>query len=286
MEARRARVVGPLEVLSTYLSYPFVVNALVVGALVALCSSLLGTTLVMKRLSYIGDGLSHVAFGAYAVASVAGITRNMLVIAPVTVLAAVVLLRRGRTAKVKGDAAISMMAVAALAFGYLVMNVFGARSNIAGDVCSTLFGSTSILTLTSLDVRLCAVMSIAVVGGFALLYNRIFAVTFDETFARACGMPVGRYNMVIAIMIALVIVVGMNLVGALMLSALVVFPALSAMRIAGTFRNVTIISACIGSLCAVVGMVASILAGTPVGPTIVLLDVVAFALCSVIRLFK
>ena len=286
MEARRARVVGPLEVLSTYLSYPFVVNALVVGALVALCSSLLGTTLVMKRLSYIGDGLSHVAFGAYAVASVAGITRNMLVIAPVTVLAAVVLLRRGRTAKVKGDAAISMMAVAALAFGYLVMNVFGARSNIAGDVCSTLFGSTSILTLTSLDVGLCAVMSIAVVGGFVLLYNRIFAVTFDETFARACGMPVGRYNMVIAIMIALVIVVGMNLVGALMLSALVVFPALSAMRIAGTFRNVTIISACIGVLCAVVGMVASILAGTPVGPTIVLLDVVAFALCSVIRLIK
>ncbi|MCR5582897.1 MAG: metal ABC transporter permease [Eggerthellaceae bacterium] len=277
---------GPLEVLSTYLSYPFVVNALVVGALVALCSSLLGTTLVMKRLSYIGDGLSHVAFGAYAVASVAGITRNMLIIAPVTVLAAVILLRRGRTAKVKGDAAISMMAVAALAFGYLVMNVFGARSNIAGDVCSTLFGSTSILTLTSLDVGLCALMSLAVVGGFALLYNRIFAVTFDETFARACGMPVGRYNMVIAIMIALVIVVGMNLVGALMLSALVVFPALSAMRIAGTFRNVTIISACIGVLCAVAGMLASILAGTPVGPTIVLLDVAAFALCSVIRLIK
>lgn len=277
---------GPLDLLATYLSYPFVVNALMVGALVALCSSLLGTTLVMKRLSYIGDGLSHVAFGAYAVASVAGITRNMLIIAPVTVLAAILLLRRGQSAKVKGDAAISMMAVSALAAGYLIMNVFGTRANIAGDVCSTLFGSTSMLTLTSLDVGLCAIMSVAVVGGFALLYNRVFAVTFDEAFARACGLPVGRYNLLIAIMIAFVIVVGMNLVGALMLSALVVFPALSAMRVAGTFRNVTIVSACIGVTCSIAGMLVSILAGTPVGPTIVLLDVVAFALFSLVGFLK
>lgn len=269
---------SPFEQLAVYLSYPFVVNALVVGTLVALCSSLLGTTLVMKRLSYIGDGLSHVAFGAYAVAAVAGITRDMLVIAPVTVLAAVLLLWRGQSAKVKGDAAIAMMSVTALAAGYLVMNVFGTKGNVSGDVCSTLFGSTSILTLTPFDVGVSAVMSVAVVGGFALLYTRVFAVTFDEGFARASGLPVHRYNLAVAVMIALVIVVGMNLVGALLLSALVVFPALSAMRACHTFRAVTVLAAAIGSTCAVVGMLASMLLGTPVGSTIVMLDALAFAL--------
>lgn len=274
-----------IERLAMYLSYPFVINALVVGALVALCSSLLGTTLVMKRLSYIGDGLSHVAFGAYAVAAVAGVTHDMLIIAPVTVLAAVLLLWRGQSAKVKGDAATAMMAVTALALGYLLMNVFGTKSNVAGDVCSSLFGSTSILTLTAFDVGVCAVMSVAVVGGFVLLYNRVFAVTFDETFARASGIPVGRYNLAIAIMIAFVIVVGMNLVGALLLSALVVFPALSAMRVCRTFRSVTIAAAVIGVACAVVGMVVSMLAGTPVGSTIVALDALVFAMFCAVRLF-
>lgn len=264
--------------LATYLSYPFVVNALIVGALVALCSSLLGTTLVMKRLSFIGDGLSHVAFGAYAVAAVAGITQDMLIIAPVTVIAAILLLRRGQSAKVKGDAAIAMMSVCALALGYLVMNVFGARSNVSGDVCSTLFGSTSILTLTGFDVAMSAVMSLVVVGGFVLLYNRVFSVTFDESFTRASGLPAGRYNLAIAVMIAFVIVVGMNLVGALLLSALVVFPALSAMRVARTFKSVTVLAAAIGTACAIVGMLASILLGTPVGSTIVLLDALAFGL--------
>ena len=272
---------GVLEQLAVYLSYPFVVNALVVGVLVALCSSLLGTTLVMKRLSFIGDGLSHVAFGAYAVAAVAGVTQNMLVIAPVTVVAAVLLLRRGQSAKVKGDAAIAMMAVTALAAGYLIMNVFGTRSNVAGDVCSTLFGSTSILTLSSFDVGACAVMSVVVVGGFALLYNRVFAVTFDEAFARASGLPVGRCNLAVAVMIALVIVVGMNLVGALLLSALVVFPALSAMRVCRTFRSVTVLAAVIGVTCALLGMLASILLGTPVGSTIVMLDALSFCLFCV-----
>ncbi|RVU97474.1 metal ABC transporter permease [Coriobacteriales bacterium OH1046] len=271
-----------LEQLSLYLAYPFVVNALLVGALVALCSSLLGTTLVMKRLSYIGDGLSHVAFGAYAVAAVAGITRDLLVIAPVTVIAAVLLLRRGQSSKVKGDAAIAMMSVAALAAGYLLMNVFGARSNISGDVCTTLFGSTSILTLTVFDVALCAVLSVAVVGGFALLYNRIFAVTFDEGFARASGLPVDRCNLIVAAMIALVIVVGMSLVGALLLSALVVFPALAAMRVCRTFKGVTILAGIIGVSCAIAGMAVSILASTPVGSTIVLMDAGVFALLCLV----
>lgn len=274
---------NPIEQLVTYLSYPFVVNALLVGVLVALCASLLGTTLVMKRLSFIGDGLSHVAFGAYAVAAVAGITHDMLIIAPMTVIAAVLLLKRGQSAKVKGDAAITMMAVTALAAGYLIMNVFGTRSNVSGDVCSTLFGSTSVLTLTPFDVAVCAAMSVVVVSCFVLLYNRVFAVTFDEAFAQASGLPVGRYNLVIAVMIALVIVVGMNLVGALLLSALVVFPALAAMRVCRTFRNVTIVAACIGVACALVGMLASILAGTPVGSTIVMCDALAFGLFCLIE---
>ena len=274
---------NPIEQLVTYLSYPFVVNALLVGVLVALCASLLGTTLVMKRLSFIGDGLSHVAFGAYAVAAVAGITHDMLIIAPMTVIAAVLLLKRGQSAKVKGDAAITMTAVTSLAVGYLIMNVFGTRSNVSGDVCSTLFGSTSILTLTPFDVAVCAAMSVVVVSCFVLLYNRVFAVTFDEAFAQASGLPVGRYNLVIAVMIALVIVVGMNLVGALLLSALVVFPALAAMRVCRTFRNVTIVAACIGVACALVGMLASILAGTPVGSTIVMCDALAFGLFCLIE---
>lgn len=264
------------DTLVAYLGYPFVVNALVVGVLVALCSSLLGTTLVMKRLSYIGDGLSHVAFGAYAVAAVANITQNMLIIAPVTVLAAILLLRRGQNARVHGDAAIAMMSVTALAAGYLLMNVFGTSANVSGDVCSTLFGSTSILTLTGVEVLVCAIMSVVVVGGFVFLYNRIFSVTFDESFARACGLPVGRYNLLIAIMIAFIIVVGMNLVGALLLSALVVFPALSAMRVCSTFRSVTICSAAIGVVCSLAGMIVSVLAGTPLGSSIVMLDAVAF----------
>lgn len=265
-----------VETLLQYLSYPFVVYALIVGVLVALCSSLLGTTLVMKRLSYIGDGLSHVAFGAYAVAAVAGVTQNMLIIAPATVVAAVLLLRRGRGAHVRGDAAITMMSVAALAAGYLLINAFGTQSNVSGDVCSTLFGSTSILTLTGVDVWLCMAMSAIVVGGFVLLYNRVFAVTFDEAFAQACGLPVDKYNLVIAVMIALVVVVGMSLVGALLLSALVVFPALCAMRVCHTFRSVTVCSAVVGVACALVGMIVSILASTPVGSTIVLLDALCY----------
>ncbi len=271
-----------LQTLATYLSYPFVIYALIVGVLVALCSSLLGTTLVMKRLSYIGDGLSHVAFGAYAVAAVAGVTQNMLVIAPVTTIAAVLLLRRGQDARVHGDAAIAMMSVTALAAGYLLMNVFGTSSNLSGDVCSTLFGSTSILTLTQTEVLVCAVMSALVVGGFVLLYNRIFAITFDEGFAQACGLPVGRYDLVLAIMIAFVIVVGMSLVGALLLSALVVFPALAAMRVCRTFKSVTVCSAAIAVVCALLGMLVSMLANTPVGSTIVVFDAAAFVLASLI----
>ena len=263
-----------------YLGYPFVRYALIVGVLIALCSSLLGVTLVLRRFSYIGDGLSHVAFGALAIASVMNLTNRMLVILPVTVISAVLLLRTGQNTKVKGDAAIAMISVGALAFGYLLMNLFATSSNLAGDVCTTLFGSTSILTLTSADVWICIAMSIAVLLIFVLFYNKIFAVTFDETFSKAAGVRVERYNLLIAVVIAVIIVLAMNLVGSLLISALIIFPALSAMRLFGNFKSVTVFSAVLAVICALSGMLISILAGTPVGSTIVAVDVLAFVLCS------
>lgn len=270
-----------MNTLMLYLQYPFVRYALIVGVLIALCSSLLGVTLVLKRFSFIGDGLSHVAFGAIAIASVVNLSNQMLLVLPVTVAAAVLLLRTGQNARIKGDAAIAMISVAALALGYLIMNLFSTSSNLSGDVCSTLFGSTSILTLTKREVMLCAVLSTAVIGLFLFFYNKIFAVTFDENFARAVGTDADRYNLLIAVVIAVIIVLAMNLVGSLLISALVIFPALSAMRLYQNFKSVTICSAVISVVCALLGIVISILAGTPVGSTIVAVDVAAFAGCAV-----
>ncbi|MBQ9708582.1 MAG: metal ABC transporter permease [Firmicutes bacterium] len=264
------------------MQYPFVRYAIIVGVLIALCSSLLGVTLVLKRFSFIGDGLSHVAFGGLAIASVTNLSNQMLLVLPITVISAVLLLKNGQNARVKGDAAIAMISVGALAFGYLIMNIFSTSSNLSGDVCSTLFGSTSILTLTSKEVWLCAVLSVAVIAFFVLFYNKIFVVTFDENFARATGVRAETYNLLIAIVIAVIIVLAMNLVGALLISALVVFPALSAMRLFNSFLKVTICSAILSVVCAFVGIIISILAGTPVGSTIVAVDVLAFAVCYVI----
>ena len=271
-----------IEKIHFYLQYPFVRYALVVGVLIALSSSLLGVTLVLKRYSYIGDGLSHVAFGAMSVASVLKLTNQMVLILPVTILCAVLLLRTGQNSKIKGDAAIAMLSVGALAFGYLVMNVFSTSANLSGDVCSTLFGSTSILTLTSREVVLCALLSFLVVCLFIIYYQKIFAVTFDENFARASGTDADRYNLLIAITVAVIIVLAMNLVGSLLISALVIFPALSAMRLFHNFKSVTICSALLSVTCALLGILASILAGTPVGSTIVAADAIAFGLCSLI----
>ncbi|WP_314854853.1 metal ABC transporter permease [Stomatobaculum longum] len=271
-----------IEKILFYLQYPFVRYALVVGVLIALSSSLLGVTLVLKRYSYIGDGLSHVAFGAMSVASVLKLTNQMILILPVTILCAVLLLRTGQNSKIKGDAAIAMLSVGALAFGYLVMNVFSTSANLSGDVCSTLFGSTSILTLTSREVVLCALLSFLVVCLFIIYYQKIFAVTFDENFARASGTDADRYNLLIAITVAVIIVLAMNLVGSLLISALVIFPALSAMRLFHNFKSVTICSALLSVTCALLGILASILAGTPVGSTIVAADAIAFGLCSLI----
>ena len=264
-----------LEKLTLYWTYPFVRYALVVGVLIALCSSLLGVTLVLKRFSFIGDGLSHVAFGAMAIAAVLQITNEMPLVMVITISSAVLLLRTGQNAKIKGDAAI---AVGALAIGYLVMNIFSTSSNLSGDVCSTLFGSTSILTLSPVEVWLCVGMSVLVVVVFILFYNKIFAVTFDEDFARATGTKAGLYNLLIAIVVAIIIVLAMNLVGSLLISALVIFPALSAMRMFKSFRSVTICAAVLSVLCSLIGILASILAGTPVGSTIVAVQIVAFGL--------
>ena len=272
--------------LALYLQYPFVRYALIVGVLIALCSSLLGVTLVLKRFSFIGDGLSHVAFGAMAVAAVMNLSNEMLLTLPVTILSAVLLLRGGQSAKLKGDAALAMISVTALAFGYLVMNVFSTSANLSGDVCSTLFGSTSILTLTQREVWLSAVLSVAVVVLFIWFYEKIFAVTFDETFAKAVGVNAEGYNLLIAVVIAVIIVLAMNLVGSLLISALVIFPALSAMRLFRSFRAVTICAAVLSVVCAFLGILISILAGTPVGSTIVGVDAIAFGVCCLISAVK
>ena len=275
-----------IETIRTYLQFPFVRYALIVGVLIALCSSLLGVTLVLKRFSFIGDGLSHVAFGAMAVAGILHLTDDMLFVMPVTVLCAVLLLRTGQNTKIKGDAAIAMISVGALAVGYLLLNLFSTSSNLSGDVCSTLFGSTSILTLTRAEVWLCAVLSVAVVIIFVLFYNRIFAVTFDEDFARAAGTRVEAYNLLIAAVIAVIIVLAMNLVGSLLISALIIFPAMSAMRMFRSFRSVTVCSAALSVCCALTGILISIIAGTPVGSTIVAVDIGAFLICSLTAKIK
>ncbi len=271
-----------MDKLIMYLQYPFVRYALLVGILIAMCSSLLGVTLVLRRFSFIGDGLSHVAFGAISIAAVLHLTNKMLIILPVTVISAILLLRTGQNTKIKGDAAIAMISVSALAFGYLIMNIFSTSSNLAGDVCSTLFGSTSILTLTSLEVRICIILSIVVLLVFILFYNKIFAVTFDEVFSRSAGVKADVYNLMIAIVIAVIIVLAMNLVGSLLISALVIFPALSAMRIFNNFKAVTICSVILSVICALGGIIISILAGTPVGSTIVAVEALVFAGCCII----
>ena len=268
--------------LQFYLQYPFVWYALIVGTLIALCSSLIGVTLVLKRYSFIGDGLSHVAFGAMAVATVFHLTNDTIFVMPVTIIAAVLLLRSGQNAKIKGDAAIAMLSVGALALGYLVLHLFSTSANISGDVCSSLFGSTSILTLSKQDVWLCVIMAATVIFIFWICYNRIFAVTFDENFAKATGIQADRYNLWIAIIIAVIIVLGMNLVGSLLISALIIFPALSAMQIFQNFKQVVICSAVISVSCALIGILISILFSTPVGATIVAADMIVFLLGSLV----
>ncbi len=271
-----------VSMLFLFLRAEFIQYAFVTVILTALCASLFGVTLVLKRFSFIGDGLSHVAFGAMAVAAVAGITQNMLFVMPVTVVCAVILLKTGNKAKIKGDAAIAAVSVGALAVGYLLMNFDGASNNIAADVCSALFGSSSILTLTKAEVLTCVITSAVVILVFVMFYNKIFAVTFDESFMKASGVRAEFYNLLIAVVIAVVVTLAMNLVGSLLISALVLFPALCAMRVFKSFKSVTACAAVVSVTCAVIGLLISILVGTPTGATIVAVDIAAFAIFTLI----
>ena len=264
------------DTLAFYFSHQIVQYAFCVAIMISLSSSLLGIILVLKRFSFIGDGLSHVAFGAMAIATVLTLTNNLIVVFPIAIAAAIILLWTGKNRKIHGDAALAMISVGALAIGYLVMNVYNASSNVSGDVCSTLFGATAILTLQESDVWLCIIMSIIVIIVFIVFYHRIFAVTFDETFSRATGMRTSAYNLLIASVTAVIIVLAMNLVGSLLASALIIFPALSSMRVCKSFRGVTICSAVLAVVTSAIGVIISILESTPVGSTIVVLDIAFF----------
>lgn len=270
--------------LALYFSFPFVRYALLVGIFISLCSALLGVPLVLKRFSFIGDGLSHVAFGAMALATILDFTQNMMIIIiPVTVAAAVLILRAGQNTRIRGDAVVAMLSVSAMALGYFLMNVFTVSSNVSGDVCSTLFGSTAILTLTRSDVWVCILMSLIVLGAFIVFYNKIFAVTFDENFAEASGVNVDMYNTLLAVITAVIIVLAMKLVGTLLISALIIFPALSAMRLFKSFKKVIICAGIMSVLCSCLGIVVSILFSTPTGSTIVLADLAVFLIFRLIE---
>ncbi len=269
------------KLLLYYSAYPTVRYATISIILIALCSALLGVILVLRQYSMIGDGLSHVTFGATAVATVLGLATPIYVALPLTVLAAVLILKLRDSTKIHGDSAIAMISVGALAFGYLLLNLFGDEHQRASDACATLFGS-GILSIKLLDVILCLILSVAVIFVFIFFYNKLFAVSFDEDFAASCGTRINFYNTLIAIVTAVTVVVAMNLLGALLVSALVIFPALSAMRIFKTFKQVTVCAACISLFNALIGIAASLLMASPIGPTIVVADLATFLICGLI----
>jgi zinc transport system permease protein len=273
-----------MQTFTLYFQFPFVRYAMIVGVLIALCSSLLGVTLVLKRFSFIGHGLSNVAFGTIAIATAVKLTNDFILVLPVTIISSILLMRTGQNTKIKGDAAIAMISVGALGIGYLIMNLFPNSANLAGDVCATLFGSTTILTLTITEVWLCVVLAVLVISVFLLFYHKIFSVTFDEDFATATGTNAKIYNVILAAIIAVIIVLALNLVGTLLITALVIFPALSAMRVFKSFKTVTICSVTISVICAALGILISILAGTPVGSTIVAVNIAGFVLFCIIGL--
>ncbi len=276
-----------------YLKMDFVQYAIVTTIFISLSSALLGVPLVLRRFSFIGDGLSHVAFFAMAIATALKvilknvpftIANDMLVIMPITIISAIMLLRTSNNSKIKGDQAIALISVGALSFGYLIMNMFPASGNVSQDVCTTLFGASSILTLSLLDVIISITLSIIVIIIFIIFYNKIFLVTFDESFAVATGVNANFYNLFLAVVTAIVIVLAMNLVGSLLISALIIFPVISSMRIFKNFKMVTISSSIISAVCATLGLTIAIIQGTPVGSTIVAVNVVIFIIFYIIGL--
>lgn len=272
--------------LGYYFQFPFVRYALIVGVLISLCSALIGVPLVLKRFSYIGDGMSHVAFGALAIATVLKFSNNLPFILVVTTIISILLLKSGQKKKIGNDASIALISVGSLAVGYLLINLFSDKANVSGDVCSTLFGATSMLTLNSTDVYISLILSAVVIVVFIHMYNRIFSVTFDENYSTATGLKTGIYNLVIAVITSVIIVLAMNLVGSLMISALVIIPALSAMRIFRSFKSVTICSVIVSVVCAVLGILVSILASTPVGSTIVAANLICYIIFFIVGKIK
>ena len=260
-----------------------IIRALIVGGMIALCCAILGVILVLKRYAMIGDGLSHVAFGAMAIAMVLTIA-DMYLMLPITILVAILLIRLTNKGIVKNDSAIAMLSVGALALGYLIVNLFSSSANISGDVCSTLFGSTSILTLSTLDVWICVGLTIVVLFYFIFFHNKIFAMTFDENFAKSTGVETAVYNNIVAIIIGVVIVLAMRLVGSLLISALIVFPALSAIRLFKSYKMVIIFSSIISVLSSVFGILVSMLWGTPVGATIVVINIFTYFVCWLLEI--
>ncbi len=276
-----------------YLKMDFIQYAIVTTIFISLSSALLGVPLVLRRFSFIGDGLSHVAFFAMAIATALKvilknvpftISNDMIVIMPITIVSAIMLLKTSNNSKIKGDQAIALISVGALSFGYLIMNLFPASGNVSQDVCTTLFGASSILTLSLSDVVISIALSIIVIIVFIVFYNKIFLVTFDESFAVATGVNANFYNMFLAIVTAVVIVLAMNLVGSLLISALIIFPVISSMRVFKNFKMVTISSSIISAVCATLGLLISIIQGTPVGSTIVAVNVVVFIIFYIIGL--
>lgn len=271
-----------LAQISMYFEYSFVRNAFIVGVLISLCSSILGVSLVLKRLSFIGDSLAHTVFGIMSLGAIVGLLDNMLVVLVLSIIITVMVTRTSANQLIKGDAILTLMSVSSLGIGYLVMNVSNTSANLAADVCSTLFGSTSILTLTANEVNLCIVLTIVIVAVYIFFYNKLFAITFDEDFAKATGVNIEFYNMIISVILAIIIVLAINLVGSLLISALIVFPAISVMRVFKSFKAVIISSAIFSVICSSIGLIISILEGTPVGSTIVVVDLVGFLLFSLI----
>lgn len=269
-----------MNVLMEMLSYPFLARALAGGMLVSLCASLLGVSLVLKRYSMIGDGLSHVSFGALSIAVAIGWSPLKLSI-PVVVLAAFFLLRITEQGRVKSDAAIAMISASALSIGIIVTSL---TTGMTTDVSSYMFGS--ILAMSKSDVVLSIVLSVFVLGLFLLFYNKVFAVTFDENFAKATGVAVSNYNMLIAILTAVTIVLGMRMMGAMLISSLIIFPALTSMRVFKSFQGVMISSGILAVICFVLGMMASYVFSTPAGATIVLVNLAAFGIFSAVPFIK
>lgn len=269
-----------LSIVQELFAYPFIQRAVIVGVLVSLCAALLGVSLVLKRYSMIGDGLSHVGFGALAIAMAMNLAPLEVAI-PVVVAAAFLLLRVSESSKIKGDAAIALISTSSLALGVIVIAM---TTGMTTDVCNYMFGS--ILSMSVSDVKLSIVISIIVLIMYLLFYNKIFAITFDESFAQATGIKAKRYNTLIALLTAITIVLGMRMMGALLISSLIVFPALTSMRLIKSFRGVVISSVIISVTCFVMGIIMSYICATPTGASIVAVNLFLFATFSIISKIK